>query len=115
MRDAAGLAGELSISDADADRLLITLADWDAIEPLPDDAYSYRSRFAEAEAGDATALLDRARQSTYRALSTPKRIVVLEFPSVERACAWWDAPEAAHVKALRQAAARTRMIAVEGI
>jgi uncharacterized protein (DUF1330 family) len=46
---------------------------------------------------------------------TPARLVLLEFPSVERARAWWSAPEAAKVKALRQQSARTRMIVVAGV
>ena len=45
----------------------------------------------------------------------PRRVVLLEFPSVERARAWWSAPEAAHIKALRQQSARTRMIVVDGL
>jgi uncharacterized protein (DUF1330 family) len=46
---------------------------------------------------------------------SPKRFVVLEFPSVERAKAWWASPEYAEAKALRQATARTQMIVVEGV
>jgi uncharacterized protein (DUF1330 family) len=45
----------------------------------------------------------------------PKRITVLEFPSVERAKAWWDSPEYAEAKALRMRTAETRMIIVEGL
>ncbi|HKC66180.1 MAG TPA: DUF1330 domain-containing protein [Pyrinomonadaceae bacterium] len=45
---------------------------------------------------------------------SPKRLVILEFPSVERAKAWWGSEEYAEAKALRQATARTRMIVVEG-
>ena len=45
---------------------------------------------------------------------SPKRFVMLEFPSVEQAKAWWDSPEYADAKALRQATARTQMIVVEG-
>ena len=44
----------------------------------------------------------------------PGRIVVVEFPSVERAKEWWGSQEYAEAKALRQATARTRMIVVEG-
>lgn len=44
----------------------------------------------------------------------PKRIVVLEFPSVERAKAWWGSDEYAPAKKMRQAASTTRMIVVEG-
>ena len=44
----------------------------------------------------------------------PKRLVVIEFPSAERARAWWASPEYAEAKALRQATSRGRMIVVEG-
>ena len=46
---------------------------------------------------------------------SPKRIVILEFPSVERAKEWWGSSEYAEAKALRQATARTQMIVVEGV
>lgn len=46
---------------------------------------------------------------------TPERIVILEFPTVERAKAWWSSAEYAEAKGLRQATARTRMILVEGV
>ncbi len=46
---------------------------------------------------------------------SPKRLVILEFPSVAQAKAWWDSPEYAEAKALRQATARTQMIVVEGV
>jgi uncharacterized protein (DUF1330 family) len=45
---------------------------------------------------------------------SPGRIVILEFPSAERAREWWDSPEYAPAKALRQATAQTQMILVEG-
>ena len=46
---------------------------------------------------------------------SPKRLVIVEFPSLERAKAWWGSPEYAEAKALRQATARTQMIVVEGV
>ena len=46
---------------------------------------------------------------------TPERIVVLEFPSLERARQWWDSPEYRDAKAIRMRAARTRMIATDGV
>lgn len=45
----------------------------------------------------------------------PERIVVLEFPSVEKAKAWWTSDSYAPAKAIRQAASITRMIVTEGI
>ena len=71
------VATELGIEEPLADRLLVTLADWDALEPIKGDEYSYRSKYPADEADDVDGLLDRARASTYRALSTWKRIVVL--------------------------------------
>lgn len=46
---------------------------------------------------------------------SPKRLVILEFPSMDQAKAWWASREYAEAKALRQATARTRMILAEGI
>jgi uncharacterized protein (DUF1330 family) len=45
----------------------------------------------------------------------PNRIVVLEFPSVEKAKEWWGCQEYQDVMKLRHASARTKMIVVEGI
>jgi uncharacterized protein (DUF1330 family) len=45
----------------------------------------------------------------------PKRFVMVEFPSVERAKAWWASAEYAEAKALRQATANTQMIVVQGV
>jgi regulator of sigma E protease len=75
--DAHAVAEELGIDKQEADKLLLTLADWDAIVQLEDDEYSYRSRFSAADAEDPVALLDRARAVTYRVLPTWKRIVLL--------------------------------------
>jgi uncharacterized protein (DUF1330 family) len=46
---------------------------------------------------------------------SPGRVVILEFPSAEKARAWWDSPEYAPAKRLRQATADTRMILVGGV
>jgi uncharacterized protein (DUF1330 family) len=45
----------------------------------------------------------------------PTRFVVVEFPSVEQAKAWWASPEYTEAKALRQATSETQMIVVEGV
>ena len=46
---------------------------------------------------------------------SPKRLVIVEFPSVEQAKAWWNSPEYKDAKALRQATSKTQMIVVEGV
>jgi uncharacterized protein (DUF1330 family) len=45
----------------------------------------------------------------------PKRLVLLEFESLERAQAWWDSPEYAEAKSMRQRSANTKMVAIEGL
>jgi uncharacterized protein (DUF1330 family) len=46
---------------------------------------------------------------------TPCRLVVLEFPTMERARAWWDSPEYAPAKAVRQSCADTQLVITEGL
>lgn len=45
----------------------------------------------------------------------PGRIVILEFPSLEAARAWYDSPEYQEVRGLRLGAATGTLLAVEGI
>ena len=45
----------------------------------------------------------------------PKRVVLLEFPSVQRAQAWWASEEYRAARALRQRTAITNMVVAEGI
>jgi uncharacterized protein (DUF1330 family) len=45
---------------------------------------------------------------------TPKRIVVLEFPSLAQAQKWYDSPEYAPLIKLRQKASKGKLILVEG-
>jgi uncharacterized protein (DUF1330 family) len=45
----------------------------------------------------------------------PGRIVVLEFPSMEKARAWWSSAGYAPAKAIRQSASKSSMIVVEGV
>ena len=44
----------------------------------------------------------------------PKRLVVVEFPSMEKALAWYRSPEYAPLIALRQKASRGKLLVVEG-
>ena len=45
----------------------------------------------------------------------PARLVLLEFPSAQKARAWWSSDGYAPAKALRQSASVTQMILVEGV
>ena len=44
----------------------------------------------------------------------PSRLVILEFPDMERAKAWWASPEYAEAKALRIEASDSEMLVIEG-
>ena len=44
----------------------------------------------------------------------PPRLVILEFPTRGQARAWWNSPEYAPAKALRQQCAQTEMLLIEG-
>jgi len=45
----------------------------------------------------------------------PKRLVILEFPNAERARQWYDSPEYAAAKALRQATSTGSLVLIEGV
>lgn len=45
----------------------------------------------------------------------PKRLVVIQFASVDIAKKWWDSPEYRNARALRQRSAKTEMVVVEGV
>jgi uncharacterized protein (DUF1330 family) len=45
----------------------------------------------------------------------PKLLVVVEFPSMDRARQWYGSPEYAEALELRQTALRRRLIFVEGV
>ena len=60
-------------------------------------------------------LVRRGKTETLEGDWLPKRLVILEFPSVDRAKAWWDSSDYAEAKKVRQASAKTKMIVVEGV
>ena len=45
----------------------------------------------------------------------PERVVILEFPTLERAREWWASEAYRQPKAMRQRCATTRMIVVESV
>lgn len=45
----------------------------------------------------------------------PKRLVILEFPSVAQARAWIESPEYAPARRLRQLSSNSNMVVVEGV
>jgi len=63
---------------------------------------------------DGRFIVRGAQTETLEGDWNPKRIVVLEFPTIERAKQWWASKEYAPAKALRQRIAKTNMIVVGG-
>ncbi len=45
----------------------------------------------------------------------PKRCVLLEFPSMAQLKTWWDSPEYVPLRAIRERATRSNLVAVEGL
>ncbi len=45
---------------------------------------------------------------------SPKRLVILEFESMERAKEWWDSPEYREAREMRRRTTHSRLIVVEG-
>lgn len=69
---------------------------------------------ASVAAFDGRSIVRGARSECLEGDWHPQRIVVLEFPSVERAKEWWHSEEYAPAKAIRHRTAKTRMLVVEG-
>ena len=59
-------------------------------------------------------LVRGGRTETLEGEWQPKRVVVLEFPSVEQAKRWYDSEEYRDPKALRFRTAKANLILVEG-
>ena len=45
----------------------------------------------------------------------PNRLVVLEFPSMDRAREWWNSPEYSEARAIRQATSEGTLLILEGV
>lgn len=46
---------------------------------------------------------------------TPRRCVMLEFPDMAHFQAWWDSPEYAPLRELRQRATNSRLVVAQGL
>jgi len=45
----------------------------------------------------------------------PKRCVILEFPSIAQAKAWYDSPAYVPLRAIRERTTKSRLVMVEGL
>ena len=54
------------------------------------------------------------RTETLEGEWSPRRLVIIEFPSVAQASAWVDSPEYAPARRLRQMSAKSKLVMIEG-
>lgn len=87
------------------------------VEIQDKDAYEEYKKLTPAAiaAYDGKFIIRGAKAECLEGDWNPDRIVVLEFPSVERAKEWWASPGYSKAKAIRQKAAKTKMIVVQGV
>jgi uncharacterized protein (DUF1330 family) len=76
--------------------------EYKALAPASIAAYGGRYRVR----GGASEILEGSWQ--------PARLVLLEFPTIAQARAWWHSPEYAPAKAIRHRCAATEMLLIEG-
>ena len=69
---------------------------------------------AAVSAFDGKFIVRGGRTETLEGDWYPERMVVVEFPSVEKAKAWWHSDQYAAAKSIRQQSAHTKMLIVEG-
>lgn len=81
------------------------------------DGYSKYKELAPASiaAYDGKYLARGARTEVLEGDWSPARLVILEFPSVERAKQWLDSVEYSPARDLRHKYARTNMVVTEGL
>lgn len=72
---------------------------------VPDSLRPYGGRFLAR--GGATEVLEGRWE--------PKRVVIIEFPSTEKAREWYTSPLYQEILPIRQANARSSLILVEGV
>jgi len=91
------------------------IVDVDVVEPKPYQEYVRRVPPTIARDGGRF-LIRGGRSETLAGHWQPQRIVVIEFPSIEQAKAWYASPEYADLLQMRRRHARTNFLAiVEGV
>ena len=87
------------------------------IEVLDRDAYeAYRQQVPATIAAHGGRYL--ARGGATEVLEgdwSPRRCVILEFPSMAQLKAWWDSPEYQPLRAIRERTTRSKLVATEGL
>jgi uncharacterized protein (DUF1330 family) len=90
------------------------IAQIEVIEPAEFEAYRLQVP-ATIEAYGGRYIVRGGESETLEGTWNPKRVVILEFPDRARAKAWWSSETYSPVKAIRERAARTELIAIDGV
>jgi uncharacterized protein (DUF1330 family) len=89
------------------------LAEVEVTDPEQYQVYA-RQTSATVEKYGGKFLVRGGPYETLEGNSQGKRLVVLEFPSVEQARAWYDSPEYSAIRGIRQRAAISQLLLVQG-
>jgi uncharacterized protein (DUF1330 family) len=92
----------------------LMIVDIEVLDPVPYEDYKRLASAAIAAYGGRY-LVRGGRSEVLDGDWTPRRLVVLEFESVEQAKAWRSSPEYAEAKKVRDRCARANMVVVEGV
>jgi uncharacterized protein (DUF1330 family) len=92
----------------------LVIVDIDVVDPVRYEEYKKQAEATVAAYGGRYVVRGGAARVLEGDWRT-NRLVVLEFPSVERASEWWGSEEYRAPKALRQETARSKMLVVQGV
>ena len=90
------------------------IADIEVLEPVEYEEYKKRATGTPELFGGRYIVRGGAAQ-VLEGEWAPKRFVILEFPSLEQARAWYESQEYGAAKAIRHRAAKSNLILVEGV
>jgi uncharacterized protein (DUF1330 family) len=92
----------------------LVIVDIEVLDPVPYEDYK-RLASASIAAHGGRYLVRGGATDVLDGDWTPRRLVVLEFDSVEKAKAWRASPEYAEALQVRGRCARSNMVVVEGV
>lgn len=92
----------------------LIIVDIEVLDPIPYEDYK-RLASASIAAYGGRYLVRGGASEVLDGDWTPRRLVVLEFDSMEQAKAWRASPEYAEAKQVRERCARSNMVVVDGV
>jgi len=90
------------------------IADIEVLDPVAYEEYKRLAGSTPAQFGGRY-IVRGAPVQVVEGTWSPKRLVILEFPSLEHAKAWYESEAYGQAKAIRHQAARSHLIFVEGV